>query len=240
MPEFPQSRSNRDRQPPATPSAQGKRDVIYICTRHPLAFSAIKQAILGEGGLPSVLKLCGAAAPVGEMNAGDFVLVDTCSVEHWSEIMQDCQQMNARILLLVRSEEQDRLKCLHALRHGGHGIVTMSPDLGSQLPKAIRAVTEGHLWISRGALEDYVKQTNPLLRQISVTGDFTAREEQIMGLMRQGLQNRQIGNLLGISERTVKFHVSNILKKSQIESRRELLPKLEPRPVLMQRAAGSQ
>jgi DNA-binding CsgD family transcriptional regulator len=69
-----------------------------------------------------------------------------------------------------------------------------------------------------------VKQTNLLLTRSSrETHGLTAREEQIHKFLVQDFSNRQIGAILGISERTVKFHVSRILQKKQVKNRQALI-----------------
>ena len=63
---------------------------------------------------------------------------------------------------------------------------------------------------------------NPV-RDAPCAGTFlTARERQVLQLLMRGLANKEISSLLEISERTVKFHVSNALSKLQLEDRREL------------------
>src|SRR5258708_39188676 len=60
---------------------------------------------------------------------------------------------------------------------------------------------------------------------------LTAREGQVLQLLMRRLTNKEISNALSISERTVKFHVSNILSKLQVVDRRGLLSdKLALRP----------
>jgi DNA-binding NarL/FixJ family response regulator len=49
---------------------------------------------------------------------------------------------------------------------------------------------------------------------------FTPREEQIIPCLVEGFSNKEISQMLGISTRTVKFHVSNILRKIKVKSRR--------------------
>jgi two-component system NarL family response regulator len=53
---------------------------------------------------------------------------------------------------------------------------------------------------------------------------LTAREVQVLQLLVRSLTNKQISNALKFSERTVKFHVSNILSKLNLDDRRGLLP----------------
>ncbi len=67
-----------------------------------------------------------------------------------------------------------------------------------------------------------------LLRQVSQHGEpekdlepLTAREEEVLQLLAQGLQNKEIAGQLVISERTVKFHVSCILAKLGAGNRTE-------------------
>ncbi len=52
---------------------------------------------------------------------------------------------------------------------------------------------------------------------------LTAREGQVLQFLMRRLTNKEISNALNISERTVKFHVSNILSKLQLVDRRGLL-----------------
>lgn len=51
----------------------------------------------------------------------------------------------------------------------------------------------------------------------------TAREQQIIALVRQGFSNKEIARELGLSEGTVKQHVHNILVKTGLRSRREII-----------------
>lgn len=52
------------------------------------------------------------------------------------------------------------------------------------------------------------------------------REEEVVSLILQGKSNKQIALALGISERTVEFHLDNIYRKNEVNSRVELILKL--------------
>jgi DNA-binding NarL/FixJ family response regulator len=51
--------------------------------------------------------------------------------------------------------------------------------------------------------------------------DLTAREREVLGLLAEGMPNKQIAKVLGISVRTVTVHVSNLLRKTGAASRTE-------------------
>ena len=57
---------------------------------------------------------------------------------------------------------------------------------------------------------------------------LTPREREVMEFLLRRLSNKEIAEILGISERTVKFHVGNILNKLHVNSRQELSAKSVP------------
>ncbi len=54
-------------------------------------------------------------------------------------------------------------------------------------------------------------------------GPLTERESEVLGLLSRGLANKQIAATLGISEHTVKFHVSSIYTKLNVTNRTEAM-----------------
>jgi len=111
--------------------------------------------------------------------------------------------------------EEIRLVCI-----GVHGIVS-EQNVEKDLVNAVDSVAQGGLWLSRSALAEYVNRKNA--RTIYSGSDhFTTREEQIFFFLSRGFSNKEIGKTLRISERTVKFHVSNVLQKLNLESRWDL------------------
>jgi DNA-binding NarL/FixJ family response regulator len=70
----------------------------------------------------------------------------------------------------------------------------------------------------------FVKQMKALLdRQLLAGQSLTAREGQVLQLLFRRLTNKEIAHQLNISERTAKFHVSNVLSKLGLENRRNFL-----------------
>jgi len=87
------------------------------------------------------------------------------------------------------------------------------------------SILQGPLWVSRDVLETFSGYEKRLLeRQRSTGNSLTARERQVLQFLMRGLTNKEISHLTGTSERTIKFHVSNILGKLHLEDRRMLSP----------------
>lgn len=94
-----------------------------------------------------------------------------------------------------------------------------------QLRRALRAVLGGAVWAPR----ELMAQALSSLMGLNDSADApTRREHDVLVLVGQGLSNRAIGANLGITERTVKAHVSNLLLKYRVRNRVELLVKASP------------
>jgi DNA-binding NarL/FixJ family response regulator len=59
------------------------------------------------------------------------------------------------------------------------------------------------------------------LAEHTAGSELTARELDVLRLLIKGLSNREIGDLLGFTEHTAKFHVKNILAKLAVSDRTE-------------------
>lgn len=127
-----------------------------------------------------------------------------------------------KVVLLTSSESEEDM--LTAIKAGARGYVVKSTPL-PQLVDGIEQVLEGGAVVSPkmgGKLFDTVRQ---LLRHREVVAGrkptLTGREIEVLGLVAQGRTSREIGDLLYISENTVKNHVRNILDKLGLHSRNE-------------------
>jgi len=82
--------------------------------------------------------------------------------------------------------------------------------------EAIRAVSRGELWLSKRVQEKVVRRA---IGEEEVP--LTERELRVLRLMARGWSNQRIAKELSITERTVRFHVENILTKLGVRSRTE-------------------
>jgi DNA-binding NarL/FixJ family response regulator len=93
------------------------------------------------------------------------------------------------------------------------GVLPMEAS-AEELIAAIHAISQG-LIVGTPALL-FESENEPLER-----GPLTERETEVLGLLSKGLANKQIAVALGISEHTVKFHVSSIYTKLNVTNRTE-------------------
>jgi DNA-binding NarL/FixJ family response regulator len=116
----------------------------------------------------------------------------------------------ARVLMLTSSEAPEDVR--HALAAGACGYVTKTVRR-AELVAAIRAVHTGAQVIGQSVARQMAGENE--------TGVISRRELEVLGLVRQGFTNAEIGRLLGISERTAKAHVGALLVKLQAADRAE-------------------
>jgi DNA-binding NarL/FixJ family response regulator len=124
--------------------------------------------------------------------------------------------------ILFLTEDVESLRGI--LESNLHAWGILSPDATEdELAAAVRAVGEG-LWVGApGLMQSLIRLSG---RRESSSAEspiepLTAREMEVIQLMAQGLANKQIALALGISEHTVKFHLSALYAKLGISSRTE-------------------
>ncbi len=183
---------------------------VYISSNHPLVYRIIEKV------LPSY---CVKPFPRGlhHHDSGNWILiVDTYSVTEWLAIAAQCGFQQRRPVLLL-ADEKPREEELRLVYLGTRGIVSIA-HFETDLLRAVNSVMDGNLWIRRDTLREHLVRTGS-----SKACYFSVREEQVLAFLVNGLSNKEISGTLGISDRTVKFHVSNILRKFKVKNRKELM-----------------
>jgi two-component system nitrate/nitrite response regulator NarL len=150
---------------------------------------------------------------------------------------------------LIMSDDLESHRVMKLLRHGANGVVTRrtSPEL---FTKSITTVLAGHFWVSRAMITDFVHQIRknagaevqkPSVSHAGKVGvavptanansprmeeagfGLTRREAQIIGALIDGQTNKDIARTFGISECTVKHHLTNVYDKLGVYNRVELV-----------------
>ncbi len=124
-------------------------------------------------------------------------------------------------VLLLTDEVEDVRKIINSTSRAWGVLSTNATD--DELAAAVHAVAEG-LWVGAPSLVMSLIRLNGRREsssEESLVEPLTAREMEVIQLMAQGLANKQIALELGISEHTVKFHLSSLYAKLNSTSRTE-------------------
>jgi DNA-binding NarL/FixJ family response regulator len=127
-----------------------------------------------------------------------------------------------RILILTTFALDEYI--YEALNAGASGFV-LKDDPPEQLLAAVRTVAAGEALLSPEITKRVIKQFTRLPRPTKPAGydELTAREQEIFGLLADGLSNAEIAERLVITDSTVKSHISHILQKLDLRDRVQLI-----------------
>jgi len=115
-----------------------------------------------------------------------------------------------RCLILTSYDDNDAI--FAAVMAGAAGYL-LKEIRGSSLVDAIRAVAEGKSLLDPAVTERLLARLRDGAPQDARLASLTGREREILGLITEGLTNRQIGERLFLAEKTVKNYVSGLLAK---------------------------
>ena len=111
------------------------------------------------------------------------------------------------------------------MKFPARGIV-LKDALTDHLQMAIRTVMAGDYWIVGKRVVNLLSVLHDLMQQAELpqrkTFGLTARELEVVGCIVEGCSNRDIARQFGLSEETVKRHLSNIFDKTGVSTRLEL------------------
>jgi len=128
--------------------------------------------------------------------------------------------------LIIVAEQFEESTAFPLLELGVKGLLTYT-EASAQLPRALHALAEGGYWVPRKLLSRFVewilRKGTGQRRRIPHLGHISHREQQILEALLHNRSNKEIANELNISERTVKFHVSNLLSKYGVQRRADLI-----------------
>jgi DNA-binding NarL/FixJ family response regulator len=169
---------------------------------------------------PSALEMVSAANP-------EVVLFDSASIAlDGPRLVSRMRQVGGNLKSIMVGMEDDEATFLRAVAEGVVGYVLKDAS-AAEIVRAIRAVAAGEavcpprLSLSLfQCARDVSIAFNPA--QQAKLG-LTRREQQLVGLIRLGLSNKEIGSRLNLSEQTIKNHIHRILRKVGANNRLEIV-----------------
>lgn len=205
----------------------GARITVAIADDHPIFREGLQRLLEAEPDLQVV----GTAADGHEavelvMTAGpDILLLDLAMPRYPGlEVLRELRRRDVPSRPIVLTAAIDEAQSVEALRLGARGIV-LKDTATSLLIKCIRLVMDGQFWVGREAVSTLVGALRhaPAAREEgSAPFGLTPRQLDIVRAVASGATNREIAAQFGISEDTVKQHVTSAFDKCGVSSRVEL------------------
>ncbi|MBT1155797.1 response regulator transcription factor [Aminobacter anthyllidis] len=210
---------------------------FVIADDHPLFRGALKQAIAGLADVSSVLEAGdfeSVKAIVAANEDIDIVLLDLAmpGASGLSGLIS-LRGIHATVPVVIVSAHDDPETIRRALELGASGFISKSASMDN-IRSAIEAVLSGEI-SAPGDIDLGVERDPEISDLIKRLQSLTPQQTRVLGMLAEGLLNKQIAYELGVSEATIKAHVSAILQKLGVDSRTQaviLLSKIggEPRP----------
>ena len=216
----------------ATPDEPGAAARTVVVAGGQALIRAARRSVLSRAGLEVVADVSDAsrAAKAAELYGAGLVLVD-------SEISGGCvlavrrtRERAPGTVVLVVAAELDQEVLLAAVRAGADGFI--SEALGaSGLVRAVEVALGGDSVIPRAGVATLIDQLRGgMQEQTSVDGvglQLTRREADVVARRRQGMTTKEIAYELGLSDVTVRRHLSSVAKKAKARQARPLTLALE-------------
>jgi NarL family two-component system response regulator LiaR len=212
---------------PASVAADGGR---FMEGNHPIRVMLVDDHTVVRSGLSAFLMAYDDLELVGEAGNGeeavrkceqlcpDVILMDLVmpvmdGATATREIRKKCP--STQVIALTSFKEQELVQGAVQAGAIGYLLKNVSAD---ELAKAIRSAKAGHPTLSSEAAQVLIQAS----RETPTSAiELTNREQEVLELLVEGLNNNQIAERLVVSRSTVKFHVSSILSKLGVSSRTE-------------------
>jgi DNA-binding NarL/FixJ family response regulator len=201
----------------------------------------VDDQIIIRQGLRSLLESQADFQIVGEAENGKTAIALVAQLDHTPEqpdlILMDvrmpvmdgvaaikklAEQFNS-IPVLVLSTFDDDEYITQAMQFGAKGYLLKDTDI-EEIAAAIRTVVKGYTQLGPGLFQKFLTTSAqhhyPLSQELATSLQaLSPREKEVLSLIAQGANNREIAQKLYISERTVKAHVTSILSQLNLRDR---------------------
>lgn len=145
---------------------------------------------------------------------------------HGLDVLRELSRLALPVRTILVIAEIEKRQIVEALLLGASGIVLKdtSPQL---LFKAIRTVIHGQYWIGRDSVSNLIQSLREMASFIQTEEQkhmfgLTTREREIIAALIEGETNKDMARRFGVSEETVKHHLTSIFNKLGVSQRLEL------------------
>ena len=196
----------------------------------PIRILIVDDHVLVRKGLVALLDVKPGVEVIGEASDGDeavqlaralnpdvilldLVMPNKDGITALKEIRQE--NKDVKVLILTSFTEESKMKA--AIDAGANGF-QVKDTTPAELMTSIQVVYQGS-FIANSQFSRRVMLGFDDDKPIPANGDLTERELSVLKQVAQGYTNREIAEMLSISDRTVSTHVSHILSKMEVDNR---------------------
>jgi two-component system, NarL family, response regulator DegU len=197
---------------------------VLIADDHSIIRQGLKQILEMEEDIEVIAQAANGkeALKYAGMYCPDIILMDINMPEmNGLQAIKELKSYEENYRIIVLTIHEDREYMFKTLQMGAEGYVLKDSE-PAVLIEAIRTVHSGETFIQPNMTKELVKEYNRMTiykKDRKDPDNLTRREVEVLGLIAEGLINKQIAKQLYISEKTVKNHVSNIFKKLNVSDR---------------------
>jgi two-component system, NarL family, response regulator YdfI len=191
---------------------------VVVADDHPVVREGLRMMLeeMAEGFALVGMAADGAAAiRLIEQQQPDVVLMDVrMPVVDGVEAIKQIQKQWPHIAILVLTTYNEDELMIRALQAGARGYLLKESDVDTLL-QAIRAVAQGEMLVQPEVMKHLLARAASSVQQESLT----ERELEVLIGVADGKPSKEIARQLGITERTIRAHLTSIYTKLNVDSR---------------------
>ena len=193
---------------------------IAVVGSDPLQFIGFRAVFQGERDFELI---CSSLSEVKTQGDIDLVLLGNRCSQNLFDVISSLKATRPNLPIIVIGSGMKEEAMLKAITLGAKGYVDASAS-SADFEQAIRIVYQGSVWAQRPVLSVFIEgMTNSPRNQLFTDRmAFTSRQKEVLQLLTGGRSNKEIAAELFVEERTVKAHVSKLMRKSGVRNRLEL------------------
>ncbi len=201
---------------------------ILLADDHTVVRKGLRLLLENQPGFKVVAEAANGreAVAMAEEHKPDAVVIDVgMPILNGIEAARQISSKLPHTAVVFLSMHGDEAYVLKALKAGARAYL-LKDSAEYDLINAVKAVSEGKAFfspvISKMLVEDYVRQMQE--RQVEDSYDLlTTREREVLQLLAEGKNNKEVAGILNLSLYTVETHRSNIFQKLNLHSGAELI-----------------
>jgi DNA-binding NarL/FixJ family response regulator len=201
---------------------------IIIADDHPLFRGALKQALTGMADSPDIVEAgdfeaarkAAAAHPNADLLLLDLAMPGVSGLSGLISLRAEFQSLP----VVIVSASDDPATIRRALDLGASGFISKSASI-EEIRQGIGSVLDGNVY-TPGFYVRGPEQDGEVADLIARLRTLTPQQSRVLAMLAEGLLNKQIAYELGVSEATIKAHVSAILLKLNVDSRTQAVIQL--------------